>query len=64
MGKIFTKGNLDNLQCDHCSAEDGVVYLHSKCHPRSPTWSSYLNGILKIECARCGETILAIKVSA
>jgi hypothetical protein len=36
-------------------------YLHSSCHPSSPTWASIEGDfVLRVECAECGRTIVAL----
>lgn len=48
-----------------CGHDDSVVYLHSKCHPASPTWVSVRdNGTtMLVECAECGKEIIMFRGS-
>lgn len=38
----------------HASYE---MYLHSRCHPRTPTWAVLGGGFIRIECAECQKEI-------
>ena len=40
---------------------DDTVYLHSICHMEYPTWCSYKDGILTIECSVCKRFIASFK---
>jgi hypothetical protein len=67
--RTLTRAELDRTQCetpdcDH-TAHDSL-YLHSHCHPETPTWSIYnaVSGTLRIECAACGNEIVRIAVAA
>ncbi len=38
---------------------NGEAYLHSRCHPASPTWCVIVpNGGLRVECAQCGQVVV------
>jgi hypothetical protein len=59
--------DLDGVQCnvegcDHAS-HDGEIFLHSRCHPQAPTWSSYRAGVMTVSCAVCGRHICAVAVA-
>lgn len=41
--------------------DDAIVYIHSDCHIESPTWCSYRNGILSVECSICKKHITSFK---
>jgi hypothetical protein len=66
--KPLTRADLDRVTCDKpgCdhTAHDGL-YLHSHCHPETPTWSYYsgVAGTIRIECAECGHVIVNIAVA-
>lgn len=49
--------------CDHSQHRGGALYLHSRCHPSSPTWARYDNGLVIVECAICREEIARAKVA-
>ena len=36
---------------------EDYLYVHSRCHIRSPTWAKYNDDELIIECAECGKMI-------
>ncbi|MHC4550592.1 MAG: hypothetical protein ACYTEZ_17655 [Planctomycetota bacterium] len=59
--------DLDRLGCDVAGCDhtthDGEVYLHSRCHPDVPTWSSYRAGVLSVWCAACGRQVCAVAVA-
>jgi hypothetical protein len=48
--------------CDH-TTHDSEIYLHSRCHPRAPTWASYRAGVLSVTCAACGKQVCAVAVA-
>jgi len=47
-----------------CTRQDGEMWLHSRCHTRSPTWVAYRGGRLRIECAKCGREVMRVKVAS
>jgi hypothetical protein len=51
----------EKLSCE-CCGEDGPMYFHSLCHPKSPTWC-VMHGdyTFVIECAECGKEIVRIE---
>ncbi len=59
------KEDLDHLKCPcgRPGCEDKMI-LHSKCHPREPTWVDYFNGEITVRCARCNQVIGVIAVAA
>jgi phage FluMu protein Com len=48
-------------ECENCGA-DGSVYLHSKCHPKVPTWAVLSGDVLTIECAACQKVLARFRV--
>lgn len=61
---MFYGNDLDSMQCSNpgCTEDHGELYIHSRCHPESPTWARYEKGALTIVCAECGQNIMAIGV--
>jgi hypothetical protein len=61
--KPLSAKELDELDCgcedDTCNTP---YYLHSACHPESPTWLAYIKSekSLMLTCAECGETVAII----
>jgi hypothetical protein len=65
----LTKSELDMLaaqgcrdpRCDHRD-HSGEIFIHPRCHPASPTWTSYdaQRGTLKLICAKCRGEIFQI----
>lgn len=56
-------------ECEECGNEDGDLYLHSKCHPETPTWAKliFVNKVaakIAIECAKCEKTIATLHLRA
>jgi len=49
--------------CNH-KGHDHPFFFHARCHPHSPTWASYLDGAITIECAECRRVIARVKVAA
>lgn len=47
--------------CEECGGA-GPLYLHSKCHPRHPTWAVLNGDQLTIECAKCGQAVARFNV--
>ena len=39
-------------------------WVHSVCHPKTPTWCRYKDGVLTITCAVCKKPISAYKIAA
>lgn len=50
--------------CDKPTCEHSVLYLHSRCHPDSPTWVRYVKGSgeLEVLCAECRTCFVKILV--
>ncbi len=43
---------------DPATRDPKEAYLHSACHPASPTWAVIeKNHVLRIECAECGKVV-------
>jgi predicted RNase H-like HicB family nuclease len=40
------------------------MYVHSRCHPRVPTWAILTGELLSIQCAYCKRTIVRFRVHA
>ena len=46
------------MECACCDKE-GVMYMHGRCHPESPTWAIFHpDGLLTIVCAECDKVIV------
>ena len=56
--------DLDMMRCgrDGCTSEHGPLVFHSRCHPRAPTWTAYLDGELAVQCADCGAELIRIAI--
>lgn len=59
---------LDQFQCasphhDDERHEHGPLFLHSRCHPDSPAWAVYHEGVLTVQCAECRNDIILISVA-
>jgi hypothetical protein len=48
--------------CKRPHNPDQPIFLHPGCHPKSPTWVSYKDGVIAITCAECEALILKIGV--
>ncbi|KKK78627.1 hypothetical protein LCGC14_2841680 [marine sediment metagenome] len=54
--------------CTECGGDVGVRYLHSECHPDSPTWvrieaeDGELARII-VECAECEKHIFTYEIN-
>lgn len=40
-----------------CGHESNEFYMHSICHPSSPTWIRWKDGIYDLICAECEKII-------
>lgn len=62
----LTRTELDRMQCmtPDCDEPHGALYFHGRCHPESPTWAWYENGVVTVECAKCEAVIAAVTVAA
>ena len=51
---------MNNLieQYKGCEHESNEFYFHSECHPSSPTWLRWKNGIYDLICAECEKIII------
>ena len=47
--------------CEQCG-DDSSLYLHSRCHPESPTWAVLSGATLTIECAECEKVVARFTV--
>ena len=62
--EILTQNDLNKMTC-HCGAPDcdGVLFFHSKCHPKAESIVSYRkDGLLMINCAECKSLVCLIAV--
>lgn len=51
------------MKCEHgCNCD--VVYLHSRCHPSSPTWVAFSEheNTLRVVCAECEQEIATFQL--
>jgi hypothetical protein len=56
--------DLDAIMAHKSPDDESVFYIHSNCHPHSPTWTRYESGgFLRIECSECCKTIAMVKVA-
>jgi hypothetical protein len=62
----LTKDDLERMECQipGCKHESHEFVLHSRCHYRTPTWTSYQNGVLTITCSLCHKVVAEIAVMA
>jgi len=51
----------DLIQCENCGSQ-GSLYLHSRCHPLTPTWAVLTGDVLTIECAQCQKIVTRFRV--
>lgn len=56
---MLYKEDLDKVTCatpgcDHSSHDSGM-FFHGKCHPQSPAWVEYRDGLIHVTCAICGK---------
>jgi hypothetical protein len=63
--KGLVRTDLDEARCSNpdCDEDHGPLYLHSQCHPASPTWAFYEDGQLVIECAECRTPVTVVQVA-
>lgn len=68
MAESVYREQLDKLRCGNEDPEHECdhdeLYLHSRCHPRSPVWAVYGDGKLQLQCAECDQTIVAVAVAS
>jgi len=52
--------------CPSCreNTRTGEIYLHSGCHPASPTWAHVRGDVLTIECATCKKRIVSVVIAS
>lgn len=53
-----------NPDCDKEGGCGHEMFLHSHCHPKSPTWAKYDGGVLVIVCAECEAAVCQIAVAS
>jgi hypothetical protein len=67
MSKTLTQADLNDRGCGtpNCGHDHSVLYLHSGCHPQTPTWAVYekASGVLTIRCARCRKVVAQLKIA-
>jgi len=60
----LTQIDLDAIMAHKGRDDNSVFYIHSNCHPYSPTWTRYEDGgFLRIECSECFKIIAVVKVA-
>jgi len=47
--------------CSNCG-DGGPLFIHSRCHPTSPTWAILHGDELEIKCAQCEKPIVKLTV--
>lgn len=52
--------------CKHDHGFEKALYLHQRCHPKGQIQVCYEfgTGVLKVECAECGATIVNVAVAS
>ena len=65
----MTRTELDKVvaagcQQPGCNCKGQPISFHPGCHPNSPTWASYFDGTLYIQCAECRSPIAAVAVGS
>jgi hypothetical protein len=59
----LTQVDLDAIMAHKGRDDESVFYIHSNCHPHSPTWIRYESGgFLRVECSECFKAIAMVKV--
>jgi hypothetical protein len=60
----YYKEDLTDLKCP-CGMPgcEGSMYFHGKCHPEAPTWASYFDGVLTVECTVCHSVIAEFAIA-
>lgn len=61
----MTREALDGMQCatPGCTEPHGPLVMHSRCHPKSPTWVTYADGVMTVSCAKCDTMIIEVAVA-
>ena len=57
---------MDRMTCTVPGCDcGGSLYIHSRCHPDTPTWARYSQGsaVLELLCARCAKVISRVAIS-
>ena len=62
MPEPLTKKILEKVCCNECGANEDF-YFHSRCHPSTPTWVVFKDGLVHVTCAECDELIVIIKIA-
>ena len=56
---------MEDLKCEApgCDCKEGPFYLHSLCHPNTPTWATMTNGgLLRIICSACEAEVAKFQI--
>ena len=55
----------DECACVECGSTEGEMYMHSRCHPNSPTWAVYFKDRNQVEiiCSVCEGHIITFSLS-
>lgn len=63
---MLYKEDLDNMQCSNpdCCEVHVPLRLHSRCHPKEPTWAWYEGGVIKIRCCKCDALVVEFAVAS
>ena len=50
----------DECACVECGSSEGGMYMHSRCHPKAPTWAVYYKDLNKVDiiCSVCEKPII------
>jgi len=60
---MITKKFFQDKLCDTPGCLCGYdFYIHSACHPDSPTWTLFRDGKLLIECDECKKIVTEIAI--
>jgi len=68
-GKIaHIEGSFDSdeeISIEQCANCNDKIYIHSKCHPESPTWAIYSSEreTVMIECAECRSELITFRLN-
>lgn len=54
---MIYKEDLEPIRECACGCDAKETYMHSKCHPQSPTWARLGGDTLSLFCSTCNEFI-------
>jgi hypothetical protein len=54
---MIYKEDLESVGKCSCGCDAEETWMHSKCHPQSPTWVKLAGDVLSIFCSTCNEFI-------